>query len=221
MRQRFLAGVVFASLISLGPVMLIYHRSLDTFLYQQSWQNIVFYVMAIFFGGLAVTKGVTEDPSAPETTTAPSGGLWFQIVRRNEFPIFISWFFFFYVACCALCQKLDFTLLPSDIVAREVWKTLGLLIMLLAMAIQVRIFPLVGIAHPIYLSCLLLLSGLPFLFSVWMPLFAVPGAFIIFKWRIKMQDKRKAFLAEASLQLPVLKEESNGKQRWQLLPYIF
>jgi protein-S-isoprenylcysteine O-methyltransferase Ste14 len=223
--QRFLLSAFYAALISLGPVMLIYHRSLDTFWTQQSWQNIVFYILYTFFAAIAVNKkaqGSSENSRGRGALPAPD--IWhgcFQAIRNHEFAIFISVYFFFYVACCALCQKLNFTQLSNQTWASEVWKTLGLLIVLWAMTIQVNLIRLDRIVHPLYFSYLLLLVGLPLLFSAWMPLLAVPGAFIIFKWHINMQNRRLNFLLEPSEDGTTVPKESHGKGDWQILPYIF
>jgi len=211
----FLVGALCATVLSLAPVMLVYHRSLNTFFVQQCWQNSIFYIIAIFFGGIAMSKG---QPHASEANVR-SRHYWWQLTKKCEFSMFISFCFFLYVACCALCQKLDFTTLPADTVAKEVWKTIGLLTLLVAMTMQAQIFPIVRVAHPIYFSCLLLLLGLPLLFSVWMPLFAVPGAFIIFKWRINMQAKKRQLSMEGSGDMAEPVEQL--KQRWQLVPYLF
>jgi hypothetical protein len=220
--QRFLIAALYAALISLGPVMLIYHRSLDTFWQQQSWQNKLFFVVYTLFAAIAVTKRSSIAVISPDKLLNKGGYSWrgcFQVLQKHEFAIFIGLFFFFYVACCALCQKLDFTQLAEQTANREMWKTFGLLIILSAMTIQMGLLRLTRIVHPIYFSCLLLLTGVPLLFSVWMPLFAVPGAFIIFKWHVKMQNRKVDFSEEAVEDLTT--PTGTGNEDWQILPYIF
>jgi hypothetical protein len=177
MLTRFLFGSIYAALISLAPVMLIYHRSLNTFFWQQNWQTDIFYIGAALMGGLSAVKHLPDLKN------------FFGHGRKYNFQIFVSVFFFLYVACCALCQKLNFTQLPNQYISLAIWHSIGLLIVLLAMAIQSQIFRIEQIIHPIYFGWLLLLIGVAFLFSAWMPLLAVPGALIILKWRVNIQNK--------------------------------
>ena len=225
MIERFSVSAVYAALISLGPVLLIYHRSFDTFWQQQSWQNTVFFAIYILFGAMAMTKGFPDVSKDGAGSEALSLAGFIRAAKKHEFAIFISCSFFLYVACCALCRKLDFTQLSDQALFNEVWKTAGLLIILLAMVIQVGLLPLKRIVHPIYFSCLLLLVGLPLLFSAWMPLFAVPGAFIIFKWRIKMQNRSMGFVSDLSDNATAPSEKPSDKAidngEWQILPFVF
>jgi hypothetical protein len=192
---------------------------------QQSWQAIVFFIVAIISGGFSLVKAESEQltENEPSHLLKPGWKRFIQALQRNEFQIFISISFFFYVACCALCHKLNFTPLSTDTLGCELWQTFGLLIVMSALTVQVRVLAIDKVKHPIYFSFLLLLPGIALLFSVWMPLLALPGAFVIFKWRIFMQGRyqsQKADLPANELVKPIT--TSNFTHRaWQLLPYIY
>lgn len=141
-------------------------------------------------------------------------------------------FVFLYVACTALCARLNLGLAESEafrgagvivIVAGSVLRiwaiaTLGRLHSALV-AIQpehklVRHGPYRYIRHPSYLGLTVFLAGIPMVFAAWFPLLAIPGCIVALRWRI--MDEEAFLISEFGHEY-----ESYKKGTWCMIPFIY
>ncbi len=184
------------------------------------WQETVFYVMAVAAGsmsglwGFKFSAGITE--SKPQRLF-----VWSAVV-----------FLVLYLALAALLAKIGLATLKGSI-----WPTTGVVLVALGLALRlwaiyhlgcfhsafvtiqaehelVKTGPYALIRHPSYLGLLVAAAGVPLVFSTWLPLFALPGAFVLFKWRIDTEDE---FLA-AQFQEEFEKYKAG---RWKMIPYLY
>jgi protein-S-isoprenylcysteine O-methyltransferase Ste14 len=124
-------------------------------------------------------------------------------------PILIGYVFvFLFCASIALCLRLHSCLFPADNLPLDALiRTIGLGIILLGTIIQIKSIgksrkersndldwtaatPILNVRHPILLSWLLILTGLPAAFGVWMPLCAIPGFFVGITWWLRHEETR-------------------------------
>lgn len=139
---------------------------------------------------------------------------------------------YLYIACAALCERLNFGTLPYT------WfRYLGLALVLAGTIVRVMAIAKLGrfhsgyvalqsdhvlikdgpykqIRHPSYLGGLIALVGTPLVFSAWLPLVAVPGMFVIIKWRI--EDEEEFLANELGSQY-----EEYQRATWKLIPRIY
>lgn len=119
-------------------------------------------------------------------------------------------FIFLYIACAVLCEKLKITVtygfvrdIGLVLVAiggiLRLWSiaTLGRFhtayVALMEEHKLIQTGPYKFVRNPSYLGMLVLMAGIPLVYGTWFPLLAMPGAFIVMKWRMNDEE---AFLAE-------------------------
>ncbi len=170
------------AIISILPATLIYHRHICQFFQNLDWTLIGFFAICI------VTGSIVYLFSPPQ-----------------NFPWAALFYLFCYTACAALCQKTALTLLYLE-PCRQISSNLstipplitipGLVLIFLAAITQIKAAlknhqasePLpnstdeIASKHPFYESWLLFMAGVPLLFGVWLPLLALPGAWVFIKW---------------------------------------
>jgi protein-S-isoprenylcysteine O-methyltransferase Ste14 len=141
-------------------------------------------------------------------------------------------FFFLYVGCSALCERLNFGVFP--IPAGIVVRTIGLLLVAAGMVLRLAaqrsapidlnpekplepMFPTGPhklLRYPDASGKLLSLVGLPLVFNAWVPISALPGIVILLKWHISDQEAfRISQLGEPYLEY--------RKKTWNLIPYLY
>ncbi len=137
---------------------------------------------------------------------------------------------FFYVACCALCAKLQVACWHGACV-----QTIGFVLLIIGAGLRIHANYVLGnsnylaiqpghflieqgayrwVRHPSYLGFLLMLSSIPLLFNTWFPLFALPGAWVAIKQRMENEEKllSKHFGASYLAYL---------KRTWRILPGLY
>jgi|GEM_PF-483019 len=119
-------------------------------------------------------------------------------------------FIFLYIACAVLCERLKVTVTYGFV--RDiglVFVVIGGLLRIWSIAVLGRFHsayvalmeehkliqdgPYKLVRNPSYLGMLIVMAGIPLAYGTWFPLLAMPGAFIVMKWRINDEE---AFLAE-------------------------
>ncbi len=172
-------GAFCGALVSVAPVALIHHKNLNSYFSSLDWSAIIFFSLSILSGSISFI-------SLPSLLT-----------RKAVLAI---GYLFFYTACAALCQRIGLTAFIVDTYPYEPHNFSAfccplttipgtILICLAAMhfvttAISQSKDSAVSNkhAHSFYLSWLLFLSGIPLIFGVWLPLVAMPGAWVITRW---------------------------------------
>jgi len=182
-------GSLWGAVISIAPIALVHHRHIELFFQNFTWPFKAFSFLCIITGGIV--------------------RLCLPSVNINRKFVLIFSYLFCYTTCSALCHKLSLTTCtvpPSIKTGTEVSNAifgiastiLGLLIVSLAALIQIKaaltqndkkIVPASRniskskiSKHPFYFSWFLFMTGVPFIFGVWLPLIALPGALIVLKW---------------------------------------
>ncbi len=157
-------GMLFGTTISLAPLALIYHRQGWLFFHNLDWSLKGFIT-------LCFASSIIFCLRRP------------QLLLKKSILIGLSIYLFFYTACCALCQRLGWTLIlaqtsnqisPISFTTPIPIMILGWFLIALATVLQ--------LAKPSRLSWLIFLSGIPLSFGVWFPLIALPGAWVVMKW---------------------------------------
>jgi len=124
-------------------------------------------------------------------------------------PTLIIAYLFCYTTCAALCQKLAIAIIVLPGSAANVYMNgglysgadcpiaswAGLFLVILAAIMQVGFATgkdewIKSHFGPINWSWLVFMAGVPLIFSVWLPLVAMPGAFIVLKWTGDTVDSR-------------------------------
>jgi protein-S-isoprenylcysteine O-methyltransferase Ste14 len=185
-----------------------------------SWQEGLIIPLAMLDG--AITGGFSSPTRDVQNAPAYKGLL------RWGTPLF----FFLYVGCAALCERINFGVFP--IAAGFVVRTIGIIMVVGGMALRLwaqRSAPIdlnpekpldtgfpTGphkvLRHPDAAGKLLSLLGLPFVFNAWVPVFALPGIVILLKWYISDQEAfRISQLGEPYLEY--------RKKTWNLIPYLY
>lgn len=204
-----LTGALLAGLVVLVPVICV-KQELNRLL--SSWQEITFYILAVFTGGAAGLLGFD---------------LPYRTRQKGPVRLIGPLYAFLYVALCVLCQRIHLTLL-----AGQVWPTVGVFMIACAFAFLLwslfhlgragvesglnfsRSGPYKRIRHPGYLSLLVCAAGLPLVFGAWLPLIALPGTFVALKWRIA--DEEEFLSREYSEEF-----EDYKRATWRMVPRLF
>ncbi|MBI4534536.1 MAG: TonB family protein [Candidatus Melainabacteria bacterium] len=208
---------VLVAALTIVPVMLVGKGG--TYLFRH-WQETGFYLVSIICSGITGMLGCSLARGEKE------------LVRQRM----VVWggciFFFLYVACAALCERLSI-----GAISAEPWRTVGFTLICLGATLRIWSVACLGrlhsalvalqsghtlvtsgpyrlLRHPSYLSVLLFLTGLPLVFGTWFPLLAMPGACVALKWRITDEE---AFLVSQFGE----QYESYQKTTWRLIPYLY
>ncbi len=218
--KRLLLGLVSAFLAALlitSPIALV--RGTWTLLRLGFEENILILIaiVASFISGylgFALSKGIKD-------------------LKRQRLVVWVLILAgYFYIACAALCERLTIGTLPF------VWfRYLGLLLVVCGTIVRVMAIGRLGhlhsgyvalqadhsliktglykyIRHPSYLGGLIAMIGTPMVFSAWLPLLAVPGMFVVIKWRI--EDEEEFLVNEFGSQY-----EEYQRETWKLIPGIY
>lgn len=153
-------------------------------------------------------------------------------------------FFFLYVACSALCERISVGLFPTSINATM--RTIAIVIVVSGMVLRIAAQssspidlapsetapesesetpqimlpptfpsgPHKWIRHPDAAGRLVSLLGLPLVFNAWLPLLALPGIVTLLKWHISDQEAFRI----SQLGEPYLEYR---KKTWNLIPYLY
>lgn len=139
----------------------------------------------------------------------PAAGVKEEKKQRSVVWTMIG-FIFLYIACAVLCEKLKIT------VTYGFMRDIGLVLVAIGGILRlwsianlgrfhsayvalmdehklIQSGPYKSIRNPSYLGMLVMMSGIPLVYGTWFPLLAMPGAFIVMKWRMNDEE---AFLAE-------------------------
>jgi len=186
------------------------------------WQDWAFLALSAIDG--AITGAYAT--SARNVQHQPAYG---RLIRW-ALPAFLVLF----VACSALCERLNVGLFRVD---SEIMRTLGILIILGGLAVRVSsqaampsalaedkpeeaavmAFPRGPhklLRHPDAAGQLLILLGIPLVFNSWIPLLALPGVIVLLKWHISDQEAfRISQIGEPYLEY--------RKGTWNLIPFIY
>lgn len=140
-------------------------------------------------------------------------------------------FIFLYIACAVLCEKLKIAVtygfvrdIGLVLVAiggiLRLWSiaTLGRFhtayVALMEEHKLIRTGPYKFVRNPSYLGMLVVMAGIPLVYGTWFPLLAMPGAFIVMKWRMNDEE---AFLAEHFGQ----EYDQYREKTVRLIPFIY
>ncbi len=173
-------GVICGALVSIAPVALIHHKDLNAYFSSLEWPIMAFFFLSILCG-ILICFSPTLFPS-----------------RK---AILALAYLFFYTACAALCQRIALTSLtvdpcqlepnnlPSCASALTVIPGIFLICVATMQSGTASIkswqsHPSIDqqLGHPSYLSGLLFMAGIPLIFGVWLPLIALPGAWVVTRW---------------------------------------
>ncbi len=164
-----ITGILYGAAISIIPVVLINHRHLDLFFSSLRAPTAVFFVVCLISGIFLLMRDQREKKRKDS--------------KNKSLLLWGMTYLFFYTACAALCQKLNLTIIDMNSnlylgTGFSILAGIGLILVLLAVIILIRkaSFP------PLYWSWLLFMTGVPFIFNVWLPLLAIPGAYFISQW---------------------------------------
>lgn len=212
-----LVGALLSVFFVLAPVVLVRRGFLHI---GDHWQEVCFYILCIAGGGISAALGFSLR-SGP------------QEIKRQRAVVWGSGIFFFlYLSCAVLCQKIHFGALD-----REWWRTLGVVLFVIGAALRlwaiaalgslhsgfvtiqaghqlIRSGPYRWLRHPSYLGGLIATVAIPPIFGSWFPLLAIPGALVALKWRIEDEEK---LLSETF----ALEFEDYKKGTWRLIPFIY
>src|SRR5262249_19847714 len=137
--SHFGLGGICGLMLSLGPVALINHRHIRTFLGEENWTELAFYLAAFIACGLVYVYifrdfGLTDDQNRKNKSSPIKDllALW----RSRSLEIVASVALFLYVASACLCQKLEVALLSNEFVPERYWSAFGLTTILIAIALQ-------------------------------------------------------------------------------------
>ncbi|MBX9724806.1 MAG: isoprenylcysteine carboxylmethyltransferase family protein [Candidatus Obscuribacterales bacterium] len=163
------------------------------------WQEMLFMVLAVVFSVISGYLGFWPTVGTSE-------------VKGQRLLVWGGFvFLFLYVATCSVCERLGFLTVNTG-----TFRVIGLVIFCLGFIVRLVAIATLGhrhsafvtlqedhaivttglykyIRHPSYLGVLIILVGIPLVFSTWLPLFALPGVFIALKWRM---DEEEKFLQE-------------------------
>lgn len=187
-----LSGALGGAILILSPLLFV-HRGFHGI--ADRWQELVLLAIYAGFGGAASSAGAN----------ALTGAI--EVKKQRLFFWGVLIFFLLYVSCSALCPKIHF----GDFNAGW-WRTVGLLVVCAGLSVQlwavislgrfhsvfvtiqsehklVRTGPYKWLRHPSYLGALIAMTGIPIVFGSWFPLLALPGAFVILRWRMEDEEK--------------------------------
>lgn len=169
-------GIFCAALVSIAPAALIHHKDLNSYFSNLHWSVIIFFSLSIIAGSISFISL----PSLP-----------------TKKAIFAIGYLFFYTACAALCQRIGLTsfvvdprlLEPNHLSIYSCPLTTMPGTILISLAALLFIISAIEASaktninnkessHSFYLSWLLFMCGIPLIFGVWLPLIAVPGAWV-------------------------------------------
>jgi hypothetical protein len=165
----FFKGALCGVLISLCPVILVNHKQLLLYFLNLDWAMLGFFVFSIMTGAIVCFL----KPSLPSKKD------WAALA-----------YLFLYTACAVLCQKLGITVMAVnpfqfDFAVSPNSATLLTMvpgIVLIALAAMHFVKTAIKPHQYYYLSWLLFMAGIALIFGVWLPLIALPGAWVAIKW---------------------------------------
>lgn len=178
-----------------------------------AWQEGLLIPLAALDGALTGIVAAAKPSEASESeqhTPAYKGTL------RWSTPLF----FFLYVGCCALCERINFGAFPIGV--GPVLRTIGVVLVVCGMLVRLwaqrskalEDGPYRRVRHPDPAGKLLALCGVPLAFNAWVPLLALPGILVLLKWHIADQEAfRISQLGEPYL--------AYRKKTWNLIPYLY
>lgn len=206
-----------AVLLVCGPMALVRGTGMVfTPHHHQEVMFVQFCVIISFFSGLLGFRPATGIKEAKQQRSVVGG---------------MVAFIFLYITCAVLCEKLKMT--PTYGFVRDigvVLVALGGLLRIWSIAVLGRFHsayvalmeghslvqsgPYRYLRNPSYLGMLIVMVGIPLVFGTWFPLLAIPGAFIILKWRIKAEED---FLGEHFGE----EYEEYRQRTFRLIPFIY
>jgi protein-S-isoprenylcysteine O-methyltransferase Ste14 len=212
-----LAWALCAMFFVVGPMLLVRRNFVHLL---NNGHEALFLVISMLCGGASGALGFNLSAGSTE-------------VRRQRLMVWGSGaFLFLYIACAVLCPKIHFGYFDSDILRSGGLAifTAGCLVRLKAIAqlgrlhsgfvaIQpdhelVRKGIYSRIRHPSYLGAMIAMAGIPLIFASWFPLLALPGVFVLVRWR--MNDEEKLLSEQFGEEF-----EHYRKDTWRLIPHIY
>lgn len=190
-------GFVGALFLTAGP-MVAAHRGLNNFM--DHWQELALYAVASL-AGLLIASRLTYVQARSHRVHVPD-----KKERYTATGGFV--FVFLFIACSALCERLQLGAFPQSAPFIDIMRTVGLAISASGLIRQVRaVFgsenqpesvpriaagseaaslpPTASLkSHPFFVGWIVFFSGVPFIYAAWLPLLAIPGIIVGIKWQI-------------------------------------
>lgn len=120
-------------------------------------------------------------------------------------------FLMLYVNCAVLCQRLGFGMFSASADIVFILQVLGVALASVGaiyIAISDRLSQKERVLHPNYFGVLVILTGVPLVFSTWFPLLALPGILVGMLWSIAKKAEPES-------------ESSSNAQLRKLIPYLY
>jgi hypothetical protein len=189
--ETVLAGITSGAAISVIPFALINRKHLGSFFTSLSWQKRSFIAVSIITATTVYILHSLFDCASSKTRTV------------KLLPLLTVLYLCCYTTSAALCQKLNLTVisLPAPVGVQmndnlfsgascAIVESLGLNLVIFAAVMQVARRILGRQRHKTILrrldwSYLVFMTGVSLIFSVWLPLLALPGIFVVLKWAAK------------------------------------
>ncbi len=131
-----------------------------------------------------------------------------RLAKQVLMPFLALLFFLLYFSACALCQRLNMGMFHGGTATMSVLRFTGLAIAAVGLAVHSYALltsairpakepadlylvrnPILKLRHPCFFAALITLTGIPLVFGACLPLFAIPGIFVVLKWIVTEQEK--------------------------------
>ncbi len=152
--------------------------------------------------------GETSNAALPATVTAPLRTKMASFLREfsRRAPLLGGLLYLYlYNAAIALCLRLQLMLIPDPPILQQILRTVGVVLVFAGVLFQLkavfssfasplrdgepaRFVSVCKIRHPILFGWIVILTGLPLTFGVWMPILAIPGIFVGLNWRLVQRE---------------------------------
>ncbi len=188
-------GVICGALVGIIPFVLLNHKHLELVFVGLTWQKMAFIFVCTIGAALL------------HIFYSPIGQRKEKFVQYFSAVVYLC----LYTTCAALCERLYVTMitLPTSIMGKEISDSsylesadsivpdIGLVLVVIAVIIEIYMCvrawhkdkTILGLSDWAYL---VFLVGVSLLFSVWLPLLALPGAAVLLKWQNR--DKAEAYI---------------------------
>ena len=164
---NFVIGALCGAAISIMPVVLVNYKHVDLFFSSLKAPLVIFFAVCVMSGIWLYTNSQ-----------------YAQKLQGRKTRLLLLWgivYLFFYTACAALCQKEALTIIISNSCLGSDFSMISILGLFLVFLADVILIKKASFL-PFYWSWLLFMAGASLIFTVWLPLIALPGAYCVGKW---------------------------------------